>query len=102
MKRLLIALTLTIVAFGLLAADANAAGGPFQKWRAYGRPNAKAPVNKSAHGALYQAFPYSRYHSVDDAYPKYIGAFHSRYFNDMGIPSGDVGIRANTIQMLPW
>ena len=100
MKRLLIALTLTIVTFGLLAADANAAGGPFQKWREYGKQRAKT---KNAHGKLYHAFPnYSHYQSVDDAYPKYIGAFHSRYFNDLGIPPGDVGIRANTLQMAPW
>lgn len=97
MKRIAIALTLTIVAFGLLTPDADAAG-PFQKWRAYGKSTvAKTKANR------FHVFPnYSHYDSVDDAYPKYIGAFHSRYFNDLGIPSGDVGIRANTVQMLPW
>lgn len=101
MKRLVIALSLTTVAFGLLAVEANAAGGPFQRWRAQGRPSPQVTANSAQGG--FRAFPsYSRYQSVEDAYPRYIGAFHSRYFNDMGIPSGDVGIRANTLYMLPW
>ncbi len=99
MKRLVIALSLTTVAFGLLAAEANAAGGPFQKWRAYVRSSPKATA-KPVQGGLFPS--YSRYQSVEDAYPRYIGAFHSRYFNDLGIPPGDVGIRANTLYMLPW
>jgi len=104
MKRLLIALSLTIVALGFLADGAHAAGGPFKKWRAYGRPSpSPQATTKVSHDSLYRAFPhYSRYQSVEDAYPKYIGAFHARYFNDLGIPSGDVGIRGNTVQMLPW
>lgn len=101
MKRMFIALTLTIVTLALLPAGANAAG-PFQKWRASVGPN-RHDGPKMTRGGLYRVFPsYSPYHSVDDAYPRYIGAFHSRYFNDLGIPSGDVGIRANTVQMLPW
>ena len=101
MKRFLSALTLTIVMFGLLTAEANAAGGPFQKWLAAGKTSRKA-TSKTASGGLFHASPYARYQSVDDLYPRYIGAFHSRYFNDLGIPTGDVGARANTLYMLPW
>ena len=100
MKRALVALTLTTAAFGLLAADAHASGGPFKKWRAYGKPTWKATAKAKGH--LYHAFPYSRYHSVEDAYPRYIGAFHSRYFNDLGVAPGDVGIRTNGVYMTPW
>jgi len=102
MRRLVIALALTTVALGLLTAEASAAGGPFQRWRAANRPNPHdQPV--AAQAGRIQPFPwYSRYQSVEDAYPKYIGAFHARYFENLGIPSGDVGIRANTVQMLPW
>ncbi len=101
MKRSLIALTLTIIASGLLTADASAGGGPFKKWRAHSKSDTRG-MARAAHDRLYQPYPFSNYESVDDAYPKYIGAFHSRYFNDLGIPSGDVGIRANTLHMLPW
>ncbi len=101
MKRLILALTVTTVATCLATATADAAGGPFVKWRGRGKPAAKVR-SKASDAHVYHGFGYSHYHSVDDAYPRYIGAFHSRYFNDLGIPSGDVGIRANTVQMLPW
>ena len=100
MKRLVIALTLTTVAFGLLAGEANAGNGPFQKWLA--RSKAMPKTTLKASGGLFQGLPYTRYQSVEDAYPRYIGAFHSRYFNDLGVAPGDVGIRTNGIYMTPW
>ena len=33
------------------------------------------------------------YRSYTPNYSKYYGGFHARYFQDIGIPSGDVGIR---------
>ncbi|HTN76726.1 MAG TPA: hypothetical protein VL096_15815 [Pirellulaceae bacterium] len=36
------------------------------------------------------------------AYPKYYGGFHSRDLSNIGIPNGDIGIRGNGINMLPW
>jgi len=102
MTRLLIAITLAAGTFGVVASDTEAAGGPFHKWRAYGRPAASVRP-KATQGELRRAFPtYSRYQSVEDAYPKYIGAFNARYFNDLAIPTGDIGIRGNTVHMLPW
>jgi hypothetical protein len=35
-------------------------------------------------------------------YPRYEGAFHSRYFNDLGLPPGDIGLRGNGMTMTPW
>ena len=42
------------------------------------------------------------YHYMNSYYPKYYGGFHARYFQDMGIPSGDIGLRGNGIYMTPW
>ena len=42
------------------------------------------------------------YHYMNSHYPKYYGGFHARYFQDMGIPSGDIGLRGNGIFMTPW
>ncbi len=35
-------------------------------------------------------------------YPKYIGAFHSSHFSNIGVPSGDIGFRGNGIYWSPW
>ena len=35
-------------------------------------------------------------------YPKYIGAFHSSHFSNLGIPAGDRGFRGNGIYWTPW
>ena len=99
MKRAIIALSLTAAAFGLLAVDTHAAG-PWQRWTPYGKPSQKSTTK--AKYRLFHRLPYTRYQSVEDAYPRYIGAFHSRYFNDIGVTPGDVGIRTNGIYMTPW
>jgi hypothetical protein len=41
--------------------------------------------------------PYAR-----ELYPKYEGGFHARQLQNIGIPTGDVGIRGNGIYMNPW
>ena len=102
MKRALIALTLTTAVIGLSAVEAHASG-PLRKWLAYGRPTREHTVR--AHHGHYgpvHGFGYTRYESVEDAFPRYIGAFHSRYFNDLGVAPGDVGIRTNGITLSPW
>ena len=35
-------------------------------------------------------------------YPKYYGGFHARYFENIGVPPGDIGLRGNGIYQLPW
>jgi hypothetical protein len=100
MKRALIALTLTIAVIGLLAAETHASG-PLRKWKANGRPSRQHQTRAHYHSPLH-GLGYSRYQSVEEAYPRYIGAFHSRYFNDLGVAPGDVGIRTNGITLSPW
>lgn len=42
------------------------------------------------------------YHYMNSHYPKYYGGFHASYFQNMGIPPGDIGLRGNGIFMTPW
>ena len=35
-------------------------------------------------------------------YPKYVGGLHASYFNSLGVPPGDVGLRGNGFYMTPW
>lgn len=37
-----------------------------------------------------------------DAYPKYIGGFHSSQWYNVGVPHGDIGFRGNGIYWTPW
>lgn len=43
-----------------------------------------------------------RYDYLNWRYPKYTGAFHASYFRDLGVPSGDVGLRGNGLYASPW
>ena len=45
------------------------------------------------------------HHAPIDArewYPKYYGGFHSRALENIGVPTGDIGIRGNGFMMNPW
>jgi hypothetical protein len=35
-------------------------------------------------------------------YPQYQGGFHSRSLQNIGVPTGDIGIRGNGFMMNPW
>jgi hypothetical protein len=35
-------------------------------------------------------------------YPKYQGGFHWRALQNIGIPTGDIGIRGNGLMLNPW
>lgn len=37
-----------------------------------------------------------------ELYPKYYGGFHARALQNIGIPTGDIGIRGNGITTNPW
>jgi len=50
--------------------------------------------------------PPSHRHPVESysnsPYPKYYGAFHSSHFSNLGVPTGDIGFRGNSIFWSPW
>ena len=35
-------------------------------------------------------------------YPKFTGGFHSRELQNIGVPTGDIGLRGNSFSMFPW
>jgi hypothetical protein len=45
---------------------------------------------------------YQRSAYAQAVYPRYEAGFHARYFQDIGIPSGDVGLRGNSMFLNPW
>jgi hypothetical protein len=77
-----LALALLIFAATLLTAASAQAEG---RWRA-GGPNRY--YQRSAYAAA--------------VYPKYQAGFHSRHLQNIGIPSGDIGLRGNSIFLNPW
>jgi hypothetical protein len=45
---------------------------------------------------------YPRYQYSKQVYPKYYYGFHARYMQNIGVPTGDVGLRGNGIMYNPW
>jgi hypothetical protein len=37
-----------------------------------------------------------------ERYPKFQGGFHSRQLYDLGVPTGDRGLRGNSFSIYPW
>jgi hypothetical protein len=46
--------------------------------------------------------PQSRYQQAHAMYPKYNAGFHASYLQNMGVPTGDVGLRGNGITASAW
>jgi hypothetical protein len=38
----------------------------------------------------------------DDRYSKYYGSFHYRHLDNIGVPSGDIGLRGNGLYWSAW
>ncbi|MBI2479242.1 MAG: hypothetical protein HYV60_11595 [Planctomycetia bacterium] len=55
-----------------------------------------APTYPSNYGTRY------RPPTAEELYPKYYGSFHYRHLDNIGIPSGDIGLRGNGLYMSPW
>jgi hypothetical protein len=79
MRRIALVLTLLTVLLAPHSAQAE------RRWRS-GMPN-----------KYYQRSAYAQ-----AVYPRYEAGFHARYFQNIGIPSGDVGLRGNSMFMSPW
>ncbi len=43
-----------------------------------------------------------RFQQSMEKYPKYIGGFHSSFYSDLGLPTGDIGFRGNGLYWAPW
>lgn len=79
----------TIVTIGFVPNESDAG----RRWHRQRKPVKRQ--NFPTHGSYKHSY-YNHY------YPKYIGGFNARYFDSIGVPSGDVGLRGNGIYMTPW
>lgn len=81
------------VVLTLAATDAHAAGRR-RLWR----------ETRGAHDRAVSAEVAQRPQVPDPRaiYPKYQGGFHSRALQNIGVPTGDIGIRGNGFMMNPW
>lgn len=43
-----------------------------------------------------------RYYQGNSMYPKYNFGLHNRHLENIGVPSGDIGLRGNGYMMNPW
>jgi hypothetical protein len=59
------------------------------------------PSNKPAEGVP-QVKATLRPSPVWERYPKFQGGFHSRQLYDLGVPTGDRGLRGNGFSVYPW
>jgi hypothetical protein len=90
--------TCIFVALLLLAADAQAAG----RWRQ--ARQARLAHERAAHDRAVVADVIHHPPAPDPRviYPQYQGGFHSRALQNIGVPTGDIGIRGNGFMMNPW
>ena len=92
--------TLLIVATTVLVfavPEADAAGR--RRW--FDRGRIESGYVKSNH---VESGPVHRAPPLDPraVYPQYQGGFHSRSLQNIGVPTGDIGIRGNGFMMNPW
>jgi len=59
-------------------------------------PTVRAPRDAN-HVYRHDPYGYQR-----EYYPRYYGGFHARFFDNYGVPTGDVGVRGNGIYWTPW
>jgi hypothetical protein len=85
------ALTLATGIWLIVAANAHGAGP--RRWF-YGT----GPWTHRNHYGSYRL----QYRQLNDYYPKYYDGFHARYFESLGLPSGDRGPRGNGLYATPW
>ena len=90
------ALLLVIVVLLLATADAQAAGR--RRFLARQADRGHVESGYADAGSLYRPVP----GDPRTIYPKYQGGFHSRALQNIGVPTGDIGIRGNGFMMNPW
>jgi len=95
----LVLVCLAAIAFSFATADHAQAAG---RWRA--AREARRAAQQQLHDQQVPAAVIRRPPISDprEIYPQYQGGFHSRTLQNIGVPTGDIGIRGNGIMMNPW
>jgi hypothetical protein len=101
MKRIIAIVAIVAGASLSLTSDVDAAPRGrirlFARGYAVGGPVAfGAPTFPNNYGTPYRS------PTAEELYPKYYGSFHYRHLDNIGIPSGDIGLRGNGLYMSPW
>ena len=89
---------LAVAAVLLLAANDCQAGR--RGWLR--NPPDPTPLVGDGQGSEHTPPGYPRYQYSKQVYPKYYYGFHARQMQNIGVPSGDVGLRGNGIMYNPW
>ncbi len=91
-----IMIVLLTTAVFLLAADSTEAAHRWRRTRSRYRED-RASWQESPQNTVRNDAPYQQYRRWEWVYPQYIGAFHYRDFQNLGVPTGDRGFRGT-----PW
>ena len=91
----LLALTLLLACVSAVELQAGTRGRGWLRWRSN-------PMQATVPGYQVRSTYRPPYRSAEELYPKYNGAFHYRHLDNIGIPTGDIGIRGNGLYMTPW
>lgn len=90
----------------LLSVGEAIAAGPFAASRRQQRAVERAEKAERTHDArVPSSLPSGRTSSASrdyERYPKFQGGFHSRELQNLGVPTGDTGLRGNGFSMYPW
>lgn len=92
-----------ILGVTMLAVLANPAEAGRRRRMFQGQPAGQPHHGQVHHGQTMAQFN-ERHPPLDprEVYPKYYGGFHARQLQNIGIPTGDIGIRGNGITATPW
>ena len=95
-----------IAAGAILSAVETQAAGPFAASRRQQRAVERAERAERPYEArVPSAAPGGSSSAASRAYeryPKFQGGFHSRELQNLGVPTGDTGLRGNGFSMYPW
>ena len=97
MKQSVTILVLTAILWLLVGSPLAAAG------RARGKLFARPGSTYTATTRVEFSRPAARYYpTAEELYPKYYGSFHYRHLDNLGVPTGDIGLRGNGLYWSPW
>ena len=97
MQRIAAILSLVVVLSGLAA---HVEAGGWGRGRLFAPRHVYRPPAPQYHYT--PPLGYYHYPTPTELYPKYYGSFHYRHLDNIGIPSGDIGLRGNGLYMSPW
>jgi hypothetical protein len=98
MTRITTTMLIAVLCLLTFASDANSAGWRFRRVARKSKCEAEQKQPVGQHPRIVNPYHYhSLRHYYKVRYPKYLSGFHSRETYNLGVPSGDIGLRGT-----PW